>query len=302
MDQLRALKYFAKVAETGSFTLAARAFSVPPSSVSRRIADLEHALGSSLLKRSTRVVKITEIGQLYYEQIKDILNRLEQSDELVQRYQTEPMGQLRISSMVGFGERILLPLMEEFTTRYPQIVLDISLSDELSTLARDDVDLAIRGGYAPNERVQALKLMNNDFIAVAAPRYLQQYGTPTGIDQLKQHKGLYFRSPNGPLPWLCCINDQWQEVSAPAASVSNEGKWLVQQAIDGKGILMMPNWALQPYIDSGDLVQLHIQPALKITTNTDLGVYLLYQKHRYLVPKIKVAVDFLVARVKEMQF
>ncbi|MEM7359221.1 MAG: LysR substrate-binding domain-containing protein [Pseudomonadota bacterium] len=302
MDQLRALKYFAKVVETGSFTQAAQSFSVPASSVSRRIADLERSLGASLLKRSTRVVKITEIGQLYYEQINDILVRLEQSDELVQHYQSEPIGQLRISSMVGFGERILLPLMEEFSQRYPKVVLDISLSDELSTLARDDVDLAIRGGYAPNERVQALKLMNNDFIVVAAPSYLQKHGTPTEPDHLSQHRGLYFRSPAGPLPWLCQVDEQWREVTAPAAGISNEGKWLVQQAIDGQGILMMPNWGLQGFIDSGELIQLHIQPELRITTNTDLGVYLLYQKHRYLVPKIKVAVDFLVARVREMGF
>ncbi len=92
MDQLRALRYFSKVVETGSFTRAARAFDVPPSSLSRRVADLEKSLGATLLKRSTRVVKLTEIGQNYYNQISDILNQLEHSNEAVRHYQARPMG------------------------------------------------------------------------------------------------------------------------------------------------------------------------------------------------------------------
>ena len=202
MDQLRALRYFSKVVETGSFTRAASEFSVPPSSLSRRIADLEKSLGANLLKRSTRVVKVTEIGQLYYRQVQDILFQLEQSDEAVRSYQAKPMGQLRISAMVGFGERLLLPLLAEFKALYPEIILDISLSDELSTLGRDDVDVAIRGGYAPNERVQAIRLMSNEFIPVAAPRYLANMGTPDNVFALRQHKGLFFRTPNGPAPAL----------------------------------------------------------------------------------------------------
>jgi DNA-binding transcriptional LysR family regulator len=215
MDELRALRYFSKVVETGSFTKAASLFSVPPSSLSRRVADLEKSLGATLLKRSTRVVKVTEIGQTYYEQIQQVLQQLEQSNEAVRSYQAKPMGQLRISSMVGFGERILLALLDEFSQLYPNIILDVSLSDELSALGRDDVDIAIRGGYAPNERVQAIRLMANEFIAVAAPNYLVEMGTPKSVLELRQHRGLYFRTPQGPSPWLCELDGQWEDVSAP---------------------------------------------------------------------------------------
>lgn len=298
MDQLRALRYFSKVAETGSFTKAASAFSVPPSSLSRRIADLEQSLGATLLKRSTRVVKLTEVGNTYYEQIQDILNQLEQSNEAVRSYQTKPTGQLRISSMVGFGERILLPLLDEFNELYPQLILDVSLSDELAAMGRDDVDIAIRGGYAPNERVLAIKLMDNEFIPVASPGYLAEMGTPQNVQELRQHRGLYFRTPNGPSPWLCNIDGQWHDVSAPAAAISNNGKWLADKAINGQGIMMAPRWLLATYFERGELLELHLDPILHITQNTDLAVYLLYQKQRYLVPKIKAAVDFLVARVR----
>jgi DNA-binding transcriptional LysR family regulator len=298
MDQLRALRYFSKVVETGSFTRAAAVFSVAPSSLSRRIADLEKSLGANLLKRSTRVVQVTEIGQLYFRQVQDILYQLEQSDETVRSYQAKPMGQLRISSMVGFGERLLLPLMNEFKALYPDIILDISLSDEISTLGRDDVDLAIRGGYAPNERVQAIRLMNNEFIPVAAPRYLANMGTPDNVLALRQHKGLFFRTPNGPTPWLCELAGEWHDVSGSTVAVSNNGKWLGNQAVQGLGIMMAPRWSLADYLNSGELQELFFDPVLRVSQNPELAIYLLYQKQRYLVPKVKVAVDFLVARIQ----
>jgi DNA-binding transcriptional LysR family regulator len=298
MDQLRAIRYFSKVAETGSFTRAAVAFGVPPSSLSRRVADLEKSLGAALLKRSTRAVKLTEVGQIYYNEIQDILNQLEQSNETVRSYQTKPMGQLRISSMVGFGERILMPLLGEFSELYPEIILDVSLSDELSALGRDDVDLAIRGGYAPNERVLAIRLMDNDFVPVAAPGYLTQMGVPRNVMELRHHKGLYFRTPNGPSPWLCKMDGQWHDVSGLAVAVSNNGRWLAEKAVAGQGIMMAPRWTLGSYFERGELQELFFDPVLHVTQNTNLAVYLLYQKQRYLVPKVKVAVDYLVARVQ----
>jgi DNA-binding transcriptional LysR family regulator len=299
MDQLRALRYFSKVVETGSFTKAARAFNVPPSSLSRRVADLEKSLGATLLKRTTRVVRLSEIGESYYHQVQDILNQLEQSNETVRNYQAKPVGHLHISSMVGFGERILLPMLDEFSQLYPEIVLDVSLSDELSALSRDDVDIAIRGGYAPNERVIAIKLMDNQFIPVASPNYLRERGIPATALELRQHKGLYYRTPNGPTPWLCKIDGQWQDVSAPQVAVSNNGKWLANKAINGQGVMMAPRWVLEPYLQSGELQELFFDPALRISQSNELAIYLLYQKHAYLVPKIKVAVDFLVAMVQD---
>lgn len=298
MDQLRALKYFVAVAESGSFTKAAKQFDVPSSSLSRRVADLEKSLGASLFKRTTRSVRLTEIGRDYFAQIQDILQQLERSNESVRSYHAKPMGLLKISSMVGFGERILLPLLEEFSTLYPDIILDVSLSDELSALGRDDVDIAIRGGYAPNERVLAIRLMDNEFIPVAAPTYLAKNGSPRHPRELSTHKGLYFRTPNGAQSWYYQQDEQWHTASAPQAAISNNGKWLAQKAMNGEGIMMAPRWMLADYLQRGQLQALSLEPELTITQHRDLAVYLLYQKQRYLVPKVKVVVDFLVARVK----
>ncbi|WP_028670477.1 LysR family transcriptional regulator [Saccharospirillum impatiens] len=297
MDQLRAIKYFVKVAETSSFSRAAEHFQVPPSSLSRRVADLEAHLGATLLSRSTRVVRLTEIGQRYYRDIVDVLLQLDATHEAVSLYQTDPMGRLRISAMVGFGEQILLPLMDRFNRLYPEVELDITLSDELSVLDRDDVDIAIRGGYAPDARVIAIKLMNNDFMAVASPAYLARFGTPTHPRDLKQHRGLYFRTPQGPTRWICELDGRWQDVSAPGVATSNAGRWLLDRAVRGEGILMLPDWVLKPYLDSGDLVPVVVSPGLRVTTEPGLAIYLLYQKRRYQVPKIRAAVDFLVSEV-----
>lgn len=301
MDQLRALKYFVKVVETGSFTKAASLFSVPPSSLSRRIADLEKKLGATLLKRSTRVVTLTEVGQRYYQEVSEIIRSLEVTDESVRSYQSTPMGTLNISSMVGFGERVLLPLLDEFSILFPEVTLNVTLSDELSTLARDEVDIAIRGGYAPDERVIAIKLMNNNFIPIASPSYINKFGEPLDALSLRQHKGLYFKTPNGPIPWLCEIEGQWHDVSGVPALITNNGNWLLKKAAAGEGILMMPHWVVAPYLQSGELVELSITPKLTVTQNPDFGVFLLYQKQRYQVPKVKAAVDFLVDKIKQDQ-
>ena len=300
VDELRAIRYFIKVVETGNFSRAAKVFSVPPSSLSRRVADLERRLGATLLQRSTRVVQVTEIGRLYFEQIQNVLSQLEQANEAVRSYQQTPIGQLRISSMVGFGERILLELLEEFSQLYPNIIIDLSLTDELSKLGRDDIDIAIRGGYAPNERVQAIRLMDNEFVPAAAPSYLARMGTPKSPLELHNHRGLYFRTPNGPSPWLCELDGQWQNVSAPQVAISNNGKWLANKAIDGQGIVMAPRWMLTPYFENGELKEISFDPVLRISQNDDLAMYLLYQQQRYQVPKVKVAVDFLVAKIQEL--
>jgi DNA-binding transcriptional LysR family regulator len=294
VDQLRAIRYFVKVAETGSFSRASEHFGVPPSSLSRRVADLEAHLGTSLLKRSTRVVKLTEIGQNYYAQVCHILSQLEATDEAVGQYQSRPIGRLRISSMVGFGETIFLPLMDRFSARYPDITLDITLTDSLSVLNRDDVDLAIRGGFAPDERVIATRLMDNHFIAVASPTYLKRFGNPRQPSDLCNHKGLYFRTPQGPTPWLCEVDGRLQDVSAPAAAISNSGHWLRDKAERGEGILLLPRWVLEPFLQKGSLVPLALSPLLRVTPDPDLAIYLLYRETRYQVPKIRVAVDFLI--------
>ncbi len=299
MDELRALKYFVAVANQGSFSAAAQQLHVPASSISRRIADLEQQLGATLLQRNTRSVKLTEVGQEYFQQVTNLLSELNQANDSVRTYHSEPMGTMRISTTNGFGEKMLLPVLDSFSKQYPKIQLDVTFSDELTVLERDNIDIAIRGGYVPNERIVAKQLMDNAFQLFAAPDYLQAFGTPTHPFELRQHKGLYFRTPYGKTPWLCQIDEHWHDVSAPVIFTSNLGRWLVAKAIAGEGLLMLPRWACQDAIDAGKLVEIHTTPPVTITQQPNLGIYLLYQKHRYTVPKIKVMVDYLQVNLSE---
>ena len=196
--------------------------------------------------------------------------------------------------MVSFGERKLFPLLDDFSALYPDITLDISLSDELSSLANDDIDVAIRGGYAPDERIHAIKLMPNEFIPVASPAYLAAMGTPEDGFELRNHQGLFFRTPRGPSPWLLEIDDQWHDVSGQPAVISNNANWLMKQGLEGKGIMMAPRWSVETHLMSGELVELLRDTALSVNQNPGMGIYLLYQKPKYLVPKVKVFIDFLV--------
>ncbi len=299
MDELRAIRYFSATAEAGNFSAAAKRFSVPPSSISRRISDLEESLGAQLLTRTTRSVSLTEVGAKYLQQVNDVLRQLDQCNQSVREYQSEPTGQLKISTMVRFGEQILIPLLEEFSTLYPDVILDVMLTDEISKLDRDDVDIAIRGGYAPDEHIVAVHLLDNRFVAVASHQYLEKFGYPKSTKELPNHFGLYFKTPTGPTPWLSEIDGKWQDVSAPSLLTTNNGEWLSRNAIRGDGIAMMPRWALLPYFERGELIELTFDEPLSISQNQEMGVYMLYQKLAYDTPKVKAAVDFIRTRVRD---
>ena len=144
----------------------------------------------------------------------------------------------------------------------------------------------------------AIKLLDNDFVPVASPAYLAQHGAPRLPEDLQNHKALYYRTPVGQQTWYFQRNDQWHTVTPMEVAISNNGTWLAEKAVNHEGIMMAPRWSIAPYVERGELEYLNVEPELRVTQNTSLGVYLLYQKQRYRVPKIKAAVDFLVDKVQ----
>ena len=297
MDKLRALNYFVETAEHASFSAAAKRFNVPASSVSRRIADLEAELGAQLLKRSTRKVTLTEVGNLFLQQAQEILAKVKLAEQTVHEYQTEPSGVLKVSAMAGFGDQILQPVLERFVDQHPKITLDVTISDTLTKLGRDDVDIAIRGGFAPDEHVIAKRLMDNTFIPVAAPQYLARHTMTQNPLALAEHAGLFFKTPTGPNRWYCEIQGQWHDVSGKTQLTSNNGRWLINSAVKGKGILMLPRWSVSRELSAGLLTELTFEHPVQVSRGQDLGIYLLYQKVDYTSPKIKAAVDFIVESI-----
>ncbi len=294
MDKIKAMQYFSYIGETGSFSAAARVAQVPVSSLSRSIQALESELGAELLKRSTRHVAMTEIGKIYLNQCRDILAAIERADGQVGSYQSSPSGVLRISALPQYAETRLLPILEAFQQQYPEIVFDLELSSQVSDLSRDGVDIAIRGGSAPDGRVIAQKLEDNTHRLCASRTYLERYGTPSCVAELRQHKALLYRAPNQILHWHQQCAGEWLPIEIPTALISNSVRVIQRYLLAAQGMAMLPQWCVEDALATGSLCWVPTDELISvIPAHPATSIYLLYQRPQYVIPKIKVAVDFL---------
>ena len=301
MDKLRALNYFLAVAETGSFSRAATLLDVPASSVSRRISDLEIELGVTLFRRTTRVVKLTELGTLYLEQIKPAIAALHLADDMVGQHSQTPSGILKITAAPDFGRFRLLPALAKLRRKYPDIVCDVLLTDEITNLAQSDVDIAIRATSSPPDRAVARKLVDGRFILVASPAYLQVHGTPKCLADLEHHRALLYRRPQGILYWQAKLADSWQELRPLPAFISNQGDALLDEVIAGRGLAVIPRWGILDKLADGSLVHIQLDDAdVRASRHEDAAVYLLYHRPKYGLRKIRLAVDFLISELTEL--
>lgn len=312
MDKLKALQYFRRVAERQSFSEAARDLGVPASSVSRRLQDLESALGVELLQRTTRRVQLTEVGRSYYERISPLLLQLENADELVSESLGAPSGVLRISCMPSFGEMKLAPIMEDFQSRFPRLTIDVLLSDELTVFSQDAIDIAIRGGTVPNERILAKRICPNKFVLAASPTFLQRQKlgrymktadtlpvdhTRLSVAQIEQLPALQYRGPSQVIPWFARETDGWRELALKPALISNNAQLLTDAALHNRGIVCGPGWALAPYFANGTLVEVRTEVPVNVEQDRDSAIYLLYPRSRYQLPKVHLCVEFLLERL-----
>ncbi|MAC46959.1 MAG: LysR family transcriptional regulator [Oceanospirillum sp.] len=301
LDQFKAIECFIAVAETGSFSKAAERLRLPVSSVSRQVTALESQLKAELLFRTTRQIRLTEVGQLYLSQCQDISERLTNAQALVNSYQSEPSGTLTISAMTSFGELVLTPLIEEFQQQYPQILIDAEFSDQVQDLTLKGIDLCFRGGPLPDKRLIAYKVMENQFYLCASPDYLQQYGQPKNLEDLEQHKAIYYRAPIGRMPWWIADDQGHRRCQLDTALITNSTSLLINSIVAGKGLCMLPMWAMYPYLEAGSLVQVEMENPPRISFEESVGIYLLYQQTRYQIPKVRCAVDFFRQKLAQLE-
>ncbi|WP_432472837.1 LysR family transcriptional regulator [Amphritea sp. HPY] len=299
MDKLRALRYFKRTAELNSFSLAAKEFDVPASSISRRIKDLESELGIELLQRTTRNVSTTELGSVYYEMIVEVLQRLNDADELISQRLDAIEGKIRISTMPSYGEKVLAPVLQKFRQQYPAIFLDLDFSHDLTVLGKDAVDIAIRAGNVPQERVLAKNLSKAEFKLVATTKLLQdlqtRYDTTVlSVEDLQTCPTLQYKGKYGALTWWCLRNNQWQTIEINPVFWCNSGETLLEATLAGEGLSLFPFWWVSPYLASGELVEVPVDLPLSNRQNQNLDVFILYQQAKYKIPKIKLCVDFII--------
>ena len=299
MDKLRALKYFAHLANSLNFSVTADHFRVPASSVSRRIKDLEIELGAALFERTTRTVRLTDLGNLYLGEIGPALQSIEMADELVGTQSQSPTGMLRITAMPGYGERFVLPALEKLRGQYENIDFDLNFTDQVINLASNEVDIAIRAASKLPDQVVARKLGDNDFVLVATPSYIAKYGAPTVSSELLHRSVFMYCTPYGILEWLVLQNGVWRTVELNPKYVTTHGQSLLNSVLEGHGVSFLPSWGVAEDIKAGKLVALELEDGpLSTRGDAQTGVYLLYHPPKFRLQKIKVAVDFLVAELR----
>ena len=294
MDQLRALRYFSKLAETLSFSETADYFRVPSSSVSRRIKDLEETLGVELFLRTTRSVSLTDLGVLYLTEIKIALQTIDIADEMCKAQSISPSGTVRITAMPGYAELYVLPAINQMRTIYPDLEFDLNITDQTLSLSSNDADIAIRATSDLPDQVVARRLSKHNFILVASPDFINQNGRPQTSGDLCRIPVFMYRTPQGVLNWQAQKNQTWKEIELTPKYVSNNGQSLLESVVGGQGIALLPSWGVEKEISTGQLEKIELEDG-RLSTNGDvkMSMYLLYHPPKFQLKKIRLTIDFL---------
>ena len=249
------LQVFTLVVDTGSFSAAARRLSLAPSSVSRVIDRIETRLGVRLLLRTTRSLTVTPEGATYLSAARRILADFQETEQLVSN-QSSPRGRLRVTTSILYGRMFLVPLLGAFVRQYPNILLDINLTDALVDIAGGQADVAIRFGPLPDGPLTARKLGETRKVIVASPEYLSRRGTPRVPEDLLTHDCLGFNFRRATPSWPFCKDGREYSLPIKGSVEANNGETLGQLAAEGVGITRVGAETVQDKIRSGALVAL----------------------------------------------
>ena len=243
---------FVAVAEAQSFTGAARALETSVAQISRKVAALEDRLSIKLLIRTTRKVSVTEAGQTYYQHCRHLVEGLKQADRAITELNATPQGRLKITSSVTYGEQLIAPLLSDFMLMYPQLELELVLSNQTFDLIEQDFDLAIRLGRLTDSTMMAKRLSSRQVRVCASPYYIEKYGEPHTLSELSQHNCLV-----GSIPiWRFIEKKKEKSVRVKGSIHCNSGAALTNAALKGLGIVQLPDFYVQESMDKGELVEI----------------------------------------------
>ncbi|NKB28979.1 MAG: LysR family transcriptional regulator [Rhodobacteraceae bacterium] len=297
MDRLTEMEAFATVVDQGGFTDAARKMGISKSAVSKHVSSLEARLGARLLNRTTRRVSPTEIGLVYYDRARRVLNDAGEADSLVTAMQSAPSGLLRISVATDFGANHLSPVIGEFLQSYPDITVNMVLNNRYVELISEGFDMAVRIGELEDSTLRARKLTETTRRMIAAPSYFEAYGRPKKIDDLNEHKLLHYSNQANAAVWkLTAPSGEKRQVRTAGWLTVNDGQSLLNAAISGLGIAYLPSFLYEDAMAEG-LVEEAI-PDLPIETQ---GIYAVYPPGRFTQPKVRAFIDFLVGAFSEQK-
>lgn len=290
MARLIEMEAFANVVEQGGFTVAARKMGISKSAVSKHVANLEDRLGTRLLSRSTRRVHPTEIGLAYYDRASRVLNDAGEADALVTAMQTAPTGVLRVSVATDFGVTHLSPVIGDFLAENPGLSVNMVLQNRFAELISEGFDLGIRIGEMEDSSLRARKFGETEKRLVASPAYLDRFGRPETIPDLKTHKLLHYSyRPSGHVWALTAGNGAKHQVRSSGWLSINDGQSLLNATVSGLGIAQLPDYLYEPALNQG-LIE-DVMPDLR---SEQQGIYAVYPSGRYTQPKVRAFIDFLV--------
>jgi DNA-binding transcriptional LysR family regulator len=291
---LNEVTIFVKVVQAGSFIGASRALDIPKATVSRKIAQLEEALGVRLLQRTTRKVNLTEVGRLYFDRCVRILGDLEEANLAVAEMQAIPYGTLRISASVVFGVVVLHQWVAEFMGQYPQVNVEVLLTNQYIDMVAKGVDVAVRSGPLADSSLVARKLGAVPYWLCASPDYLATHGTPTSPQNLSQHDCLTVMSESLSeiIPWTMKRGKEFVEVKLKNHLRVNDFLFIKQLLLNRCGIAYVPNITVLDEVNNGTLVRVLTDWKL-----TERELYLVYPSDRHLSPKVRGFIEFVYQKV-----
>lgn len=288
---------FLTVANEGSFSRAAERLGIGRSAVSRSVQKLEAHLGARLLSRTTRSTTTTREGEQFYENCRPGVEKLLQAlEDMRDLRDGPPQGMLKISASLGFGRRVVAPLLVQFREAYPAVALELSLEDRLVDMAAERIDVAFRDGRLEDSQVVAKRLIPMQMLVCASPDYARRRGLPASIDELQSHDCINHRLPNGRLqPWEFRVDGQRQALTPSGDIVVNDPSLAMQAVLDGQGIAQLAAYQVCEDLHAGRLVT-----CLNALAPDDRGHYLCYLSRHQLPRRIRVFIDFMSDRIRAL--
>jgi DNA-binding transcriptional LysR family regulator len=292
MDKFSAMKAFVRVVEAGSFTKAADSLGVPKAQVTRLVQSLERELKALLLNRTTRRMTVTADGAAYYERAARVLEDVEELESSMSHAKVSPRGRLRVDTPPQIANLILVPALDDFCTRYPDIEIEIGVSDKPVDLIGENVDCVIRVGEIADQSLVARRIGDMHVISCASPAYLKRYGVPKHPLDLERdgHRAItYFSHAGARFNYVLVRGEERCEVNLKSVISVNETGTMLAAGLAGLGIVRTATFMAAPYLAAGTL-----QRILPEWTTRVWPIYVVYPPNRHVSAKVRVFIDWVV--------
>ncbi|WP_204115847.1 LysR family transcriptional regulator [Shimia biformata] len=296
MPYLESLKVFVRVVELGSITAGGRDLRLTPAVASNRVKELESRLGVRLFNRTTRNLSPTEVGKVFYDHAKTVIEHLEDAEAVVAGFSDTPRGVISVTAPLGVGRRIIAPLIPRFSETYPEVQIRLRLSDRKVDMFEDGLDVAFVLGELVDSNLKLRKIKDCDRVLVAAPSYVERFGEPERPeDLLRGHNCLLLRFPRSPeYFWTLKTPEGPRKLEVTGRFDADDGDVLTEWALDGRGIANKPRFDVARHLASGDLVEL-----LPQTPPMPASFGCLYPHRKFQDPKIRLFVDFMTSEARK---